>query len=132
MLGFGEATWPGPEYLDPGGIEPRDRGLRSVTTCQGAGAVNTPEVDQFVRAFIAAALVVHSPGEAKLPAGVQAAGPGRTAAPAWHQAGPAPQARSKGKRVTGSVNLMVLGPSWPELTEPKRRCSKLQLNQGRR
>lgn len=103
-----------------------------VTMCHGAGGVNMPESDQAVRAFMAVAVVVQPPGEAKLPAGAQAAGPGSTASPAWHQAGPAPQARSKGKRVTGRLNLMVLGPSWPELREPERHYSKLQLNQGRR
>ncbi len=93
--------------------------------------MNTPETDQFVLAFIVAALVVHPPGEAQPPAGFQAAGPGSKAAPAWHQAGPGPQAKSRGKRVPGRLNLMVLGPSWPELTEPERRCSKPQLNHGR-
>lgn len=96
--------------------------------CHGAGGVNAPESDQAFGTFMPVAVVVHAPGESKLPAGVQAAGPGRTVAPAWLQAGSAPQARSQGMRVMGRMNLMVLGPSWPELLEP--RWSKPQLGQG--
>lgn len=99
--------------------------------CQGAGDVNLADSDQAIRAFIPIAVVVHPLGEAKLPAGVQAAGPWKAVPPVWHQAGSAPHARSKDRRPVGRLDLMAQGSSWQELTEPGPRGSRWSLNQRR-